>query len=226
MEAFEASPEGCGSLGTDCNQRAALEFSSNRLASAPRRGTLAALDVQRADQRAQPTYHRPGANFRFCDESRGEPRVDDEDVEPRDVIEDQHAATGEPFRRVLFANGHGQDGEERARPTAFPRLPLRLGKFRVEQPRDGEAARQMKREPCQSEKAQRNRSAVGRHRSCDPPSRPGGILTGSRRRADAGAQISDPKFLRNRRLISSRLVECFWPTPEAILIAPINASSL
>src|SRR6266853_1474295 len=45
-------------------------------------------------------------------------------------------------------------------------------------------------------------------------------------RSSAGPQMSDPKFRRNRRLISSRLIEWFWPPRDAILIAPINAASL
>src|SRR5713101_4108029 len=44
--------------------------------------------------------------------------------------------------------------------------------------------------------------------------------------AGSGPQMSDPKFRRNRRLISSRLMKWFWPPRDAILIEPINAASL
>ncbi len=160
VETLEASPEARDSLGKNCDQRTALELGRDYLARAPHLGALAALDVQRADQRAQPAYHRPAADFRFGDESRGESRVDDEDVEPGDVIEHQHAAAGKLLRCVLFAHGHGEDGEQRVRPTALFHLPFRFGKFRVEQPRDSETAQQVKHEPCQADQAKRNRSAV------------------------------------------------------------------
>jgi hypothetical protein len=55
---------------------------------------------------------------------------------------------------------------------------LGLGEFRVAQPGDGEAASEMQRKSRQAKQAQRNRSAVGRHRSRISPLGPGGILLG------------------------------------------------
>ena len=166
MKGLEASPEGRDPLGANRDQRAALEFPSYCLAGAHRRGALAALYVQSANQRAQPAHDRPAADFRLGDESRGEGRVDHEDVEPGNVIEREHAALGELFRCVLLAHRHRQDREQRSRPAALLRILLGLGEFRVTQPGDGKTAHKMQRKPCQANQAQRNRSAVvGRHRA-------------------------------------------------------------
>src|SRR5882762_11115656 len=91
----------------------------------------------------------------------------------------------------------------------------------------------MEREPCQSEQAQRNRSAVGRHRSGDPPWELGGILlaggAGPARSSDVGPEISAEQvldFIEAHRMILAATacdLDCTHQGSEPAGLRPVEA---
>jgi len=86
MKSLEAAPE-CGDpFREHRDQRPAPEFRGNCLSSVPGGRALAALDVKRADQGAQPADDRPSAYLRLGDKGGREYRVDDENINPGNVI--------------------------------------------------------------------------------------------------------------------------------------------
>jgi len=67
---------------------------------------VAALDEKRPDALDQHTHERPPTDLRFRDEQTGRYGVNGEDVEPRNVIENEQAPCGETLGRVVTRDLH------------------------------------------------------------------------------------------------------------------------
>jgi hypothetical protein len=82
----------------------------------------AARDEHGAGLRRQPAERRPGADLGLGDEAARLQRIDDEDIEPGDVV-GHHQRMLE--RRALLFHADAADGEQAARPAADARPPPR-----------------------------------------------------------------------------------------------------
>ncbi len=136
---------------------------SGQIARAPRPGALAALDVDRADQRAQPSHQRPGAYLGLRDEGRRQHGVDHEDVEPGDVVEHQHAGVRQLGRAARLAHRHRQDGEQLPRPAPLFRRAVFGRESGIAEGRDQQAMREVRAEARDTREARPHRRGLRPH---------------------------------------------------------------
>src|ERR1051326_6602507 len=85
-----------------------------------------AFDEKRADAHHQATEKRPRPQLRFGDEARRMNGMDDEDVEPRDVIRDNNEIAAKLLvRSTMAAQLDIDDAQQASRPLANERMPFR-----------------------------------------------------------------------------------------------------
>jgi len=91
VERIQRAPVGRRPLGEDRDHAAARQRARHAVADAPGVPPVAALDEQRAGALAEPPDDRPVENVVLGDEHRRADGENRHDVEPRDVIGDEHA---------------------------------------------------------------------------------------------------------------------------------------
>jgi len=121
------------------------------------------LDKQRPRFLAEPADYRPAAHLGLGDKPYWQYRVDGINVEPRDVIGDQHERGTAPRRLAVDAQPDGKNAQQARRP-AFGFVSLARRRHEGEkQSRDGHAPQQMQTDPGEPQQA-RNTRCVGRRR--------------------------------------------------------------
>ena len=117
MKAPDGQAVAGGALGIDANDGTGLQRRHDGGIHMPRGAAPAAFDEQRSDASAQPAHQRPLANLRLGDKNGRMAGQHDEDVQPGNVIGDQHAHRRQRIGMVGGVHANGQDGQQLARPA-------------------------------------------------------------------------------------------------------------
>lgn len=119
----------------------------------------AAAQEDRVGLRREPADERPGADLGLGDESHGPRRVEDEDVDPGDVVGDDQAARLDAAERCVEADVELL--EQAPRPALLEAQALAVGGERKDATDIGRAPQQVQGEAQYAQEAQRQGSRSG-----------------------------------------------------------------
>jgi len=148
VERLHFGAVGGRALGKDRDAVALLQRVVHGVVDA--RGIVAprALQEQRSLPGDQPADHGPAPDLRLRDETRRHGAGDDEDVEPGNVIRQQHGRTVAFDRRIaVHADAHREDLEQGTGPAAEDLEPAIAADERKHQRRGREAGQQVEEHP-------------------------------------------------------------------------------